>query len=1069
MPIGKIKIKSTRKSNYGEEVEVNNYWFDETNEPLAVIYGCFSPFTGKYGHARLLDAAEKVGIDKFIILSPNKKEKKDDDRNMFTLQQKVDIAEAGCEELGYDIIDARVGKWAFVLGNLNDVATEFPENRIVLVCGPDRAEEYSKDMIAFDPKRKEELPDENNRGKYELLTVNNRGERNVSGTKVRQMIRDNDEETFLEMTGYTEKIWNMCRKFANENGVQMRESFHDFIKQCGSLRLVEALDATKRVGIKHLYNPGNSQELPPLDFIDLVDLIDSEGGKLVNGKNVSVTEKSDGAAFRFGIDENGFFVEQSYSGPVYSAEEFKQRCKEKTGFVNRIAKGWSNLYTLLANDKKTQDGLKKIYEENGDFKLCGEIFISELGYEDDEGFVKFVGSRYDKKNLGDKATIILFNAINADNSAIRYMIDNCSSKAIKYDDAEMKTGTSLKINVASVIKKIKKNIESIANEYGDLEAILTNKSRKKDDLALKKEVKAKIQEQQGILNSAIEKHLEEYTGKWGPDYEGFVFKFSDGSLVKITSSKFKEFKSQHDDSMANWLKQSVEEKTSLKKIITALSEQVSRLNEKILNESCFSYADFTKKNHALVNDSKCYLVTLINDILGGKNLRSGIDGKGPEIKAADFNEDALEELLDDIKAKGKVDKTDVDRFGDAYEGVVVGKGKIFNNIFKGDYSGIGSSNFDITTQETLQAIFLIAKIIKHTICYTESVDEVIEFLDGINNDPKFNKLGMTFNLNTSYKSEKNRKRLIGMIKILKMHLDESFLEGLNKNEFAVIHPTGIKCEEIPQNMVKQLFKGIDASGMGSKDVYAPADLYLVKNISAFKNALTEYYTEGEQTPDEFIKFTNEMMRENIACPISLKMSDEPCMTKYINDENTVLPSYSLSDIESVNFNLHGNSSIVVDNEIDPALKFEFRSKNVGNPWQCNLSTIKKNATAYDGGSVKELMKRKDLFDMAGFIIDDLNPKNVLKFLEDFGIKYTIINKNENINKTEFYKFIENVKKKIKDGKKKTESYEQGVIGLCEFIQAISSKANEADVDKRFSNLINSGFKRFGTQDLFKIS
>lgn len=1067
MPIGKIKIKSTRKSNYGEEVEVNNYWFDETNEPLAVIYGCFSPFTGKHGHARLLAAAEKVGIHKFIIISPNKKEKIDDDRNMFTLQQKVDIAEAGCEDLGYDVIDARIGKWTFVLGNLNDVAAEYPDNRIVLVCGPDRAEEYSKDLLAFDPERKEELPAENKRGKYELLTVNDRGERNVSGTKVRQMIRDNDEETFLEVTGYSEKIWNMCRKFANENGVQMRESFHDFIKQRGSRRLSEALGATKRVGIKHLYNPGNSQELPPLDFIDLVNLIDSEGGKLVNGENVSVTEKSDGAAFRFGIDENGFFIEQSYSGPVYSAEEFKQRCREKTGFVNRIAKGWSNLYTLLANDKKTQDGLKKIHEESGDFKLCGEIFISELGYEDEDGFVKFVGSRYDKKNLGDKATIVLFNAINASDSAIRYMIDNCSSKDIKYDDAEMKTGTSFKINVASVIEKIKKSIEAIANEYGDLEAILTNKSRKKDELALKKEVKAKIQEQQGILNSALEKQLEAYTGKWGPDYEGFVLKFSDGSMVKITSSRFKEFKSQHDDRMTNWLKQNVEEKTSLKKIITMLNEQVSRLKKKILDESCFSADDFTKKNHALASDSKCYLVMLINDILNGKNLKSGADGKGDEIKASDFNEDALEELLADVKSKGKVDKTDVERFSDAYEGVAIGRGKIFNNIFKGDYSGIGSSNFDITTQETLQAIFLIANIIDHEIRYSESVDEVIEFLDGINNDKDFIKLGMTFHLNNSYKSEKNRKSLIGMIRILKMPLDESFLKGLNKNQFAVIHPTGIISEEIPQNMVKQLFKGVNASGMGSKDVYAPADLYLVKNFSAFKNAMREYYTEGKQDPENFIKFTNEMMRENIACPISLKMSNEPKMIKYINDDNAILPSYSVHDIESVVFNLHGNSSIVVDNETDPAVKFEFRSKNIGNPWQCNILSNKKNATAYDGGSVKELMKRKDLFDMAGFNVDDLNPKNVLDFLKASNIKYTIINKNENVNKTEFYEFIKNVKKKIKDGKKKTESYEQGVIGLCEFIQAISSMADE-DVDQRFTNLINSGFKRFGTQDLYKI-
>lgn len=541
MPLGKITIKSTKKANFGEPVEVNNYWFDESNEPLAVIYGCFSPFTGKYGHARLLEKAKENGINKFVIVSPNKKETIDNNRNMFTPQQKLEIAKEGCLELGYNILDAHLGKYPFILGNLNDVAEQFPDNRIVLVCGPDRAEAYGKDTIPFDKRRKEMLPS-NERGKFEMIVCEDRGEYEVSGTKVRELIKNNDRKEFRKLTGYSDEMFDMCRKYAKLNGV-IQESFYEKYMN-------EAMEATKRVGIKHLYNPGNSQELPPLDFIKLVKLIDEDNGILINGKNIQITEKSDGCAFRFGLDDNEeFFIEQSYSGPIYSSDEFLKRSIEKNGGVNRIARGWSNLYTVLKNDDKTQNALKTIYDEKGAFKISGEVFISSLGFEDKDGYVTFVGSRYDKNNLGTVATIILF-----DNGPETQILKQASSKEIKYDDAEL-TNSEMKLDVSSAIKEIKGNLKNLEKEFGDFDTILNNPSRKKDDLAVKKNLKGLIENQQGLLNIAIDSQLKDYKGKWGPDYEGFVFKFKDGSLVKITSIKFKEFKALHDDTMHNWLKE----------------------------------------------------------------------------------------------------------------------------------------------------------------------------------------------------------------------------------------------------------------------------------------------------------------------------------------------------------------------------------------------------------------------------------------------------------------------------------------------------------------------------------
>ena len=51
-------IISDRAKNKGQEINVKSYYFEKGMKPLAVIYGCFSPFTGANGHGRLLEAAK---------------------------------------------------------------------------------------------------------------------------------------------------------------------------------------------------------------------------------------------------------------------------------------------------------------------------------------------------------------------------------------------------------------------------------------------------------------------------------------------------------------------------------------------------------------------------------------------------------------------------------------------------------------------------------------------------------------------------------------------------------------------------------------------------------------------------------------------------------------------------------------------------------------------------------------------------------------------------------------------------------------------------------------------------
>lgn len=217
-------VKSPWKKDKGANIDSPVYTYKKGDRPLGVIYGCFSPFTGKYGHARLLDRGEQEGIEDFIIVSPYKNQPIDNDRNMFTLEQKVKIAEAGCKDLGYNILGAYTSKAHYFLDALYEYAEMYPDYRLVLICGPDRADVYGKYCVPFSEEY--ELQDENDIGKFEILYCTDRGDKEVSGTKVREAIRNGDKEAFLEMTGYSPKMWNLCVKFAAKNGVLDLEGYN---------------------------------------------------------------------------------------------------------------------------------------------------------------------------------------------------------------------------------------------------------------------------------------------------------------------------------------------------------------------------------------------------------------------------------------------------------------------------------------------------------------------------------------------------------------------------------------------------------------------------------------------------------------------------------------------------------------------------------------------------------------------------------------------------------------------------------------------------------------------------
>lgn len=215
-----MKVIPQKGPNKGKEIEVNKYFYNSYNKPLAVIMGCFSPFTGKGGHGRQLITAQKYGINDFVLAIVPKKEKIDSDRNMFTLEQKKEIAEKAIKNLGFNLIDSFIAEKNFGACILKQVAERHKDRRIVLICGPDRELEYSKFCKKYNPENTQEYGLEQDDFEYIL---NDPGIENVRATQVRKTILENDKETFLKLTGYDGKFWNMLCNFVKQNGIQIKE------------------------------------------------------------------------------------------------------------------------------------------------------------------------------------------------------------------------------------------------------------------------------------------------------------------------------------------------------------------------------------------------------------------------------------------------------------------------------------------------------------------------------------------------------------------------------------------------------------------------------------------------------------------------------------------------------------------------------------------------------------------------------------------------------------------------------------------------------------------------------
>ena len=310
-----------------------------------------------------------------------------------------------------------------------------------------------------------------------------------------------------------------------------------------------AIQATKREGIPHLWAKGNPMEMNPLDFIELVNWVDSQKKKTIGPSNAQFSEKVDGAGIRFGQDPNGnFFIESSRSGPIFNAKAFSQYAINKTGSTNPIAKGYDDIFDELSSNKSIKKILDK-YNNNNGIKIIGEVLLNQFGVKHDteEDLIRMVATWYHISKIGNFATFVLFTVQDAagnshpDAQKIIQELKRVSDDNLKFEDPNVNINKS--VSFSKEIAAVKKTIKALETKYEkSLSEILNDPSRKRDIQTMKKDVKEELNKFQEAFSKSLAKLLS--VGKFGPQFEGIVIKLANDIQFKITTDAFKDMKKE---------------------------------------------------------------------------------------------------------------------------------------------------------------------------------------------------------------------------------------------------------------------------------------------------------------------------------------------------------------------------------------------------------------------------------------------------------------------------------------------------------------------------------------------
>lgn len=315
---------------------------------------------------------------------------------------------------------------------------------------------------------------------------------------------------------------------ADESRDDFRPKPDSIVARMAKKALGEAAPSYRRVGIQHLYNPGNSMEIKDGEFIQLCKEIMEDGGNLA-GADLSL--KVDGAGIRFGKDEQGkpFFMTSKVTEPKYIENygDFEAFGRSTGQSDERLA--FTKNYDEALKTILTAPFMKKLPE---DTIVQAEMLFNPMAKKDSDGYT-FVNIPYDPKKLGSVMTLVPIFVKQYSNGETRPDSQQIKQALIDSSDTKIKiVGTAIKnkgVNVSNIVKPI------ISHEAELVTALKTRGESPAKQKAKEIITRAKKSLSETIMNSDM-------PGKdsLGEIIEGIVIRMPNGRLLKITSSQMKD-------------------------------------------------------------------------------------------------------------------------------------------------------------------------------------------------------------------------------------------------------------------------------------------------------------------------------------------------------------------------------------------------------------------------------------------------------------------------------------------------------------------------------------------------
>ena len=299
--------------------------------------------------------------------------------------------------------------------------------------------------------------------------------------------------------------------------------------------LHEAQDSKyQRVGVRHIYMPGSSTEMPDPVFIELCQEIAANNGKL---DIAEIHLKVDAAGRWFGRDESGEpfflpkFIPNQAARPLTMQDvgTFERQAREANLPPEKIefAKSYDEAIRMILDSEWIRRLPKDTIVE-------AEMLYNDLGRRTDGG-IKFKSIVYDPKRLGSKMTLAPFKYSvystgrpHPQSREIQNTLLKSSDKTVKFVDTLL-SGRGIDVS---------KIVDPVANMDDKLSSALKSRNRQSPEREQARQILTQARQQlsQAIYNSDKIKGRDQL----GKSIEGYIIKMPSGITAKVTSPEMQK-------------------------------------------------------------------------------------------------------------------------------------------------------------------------------------------------------------------------------------------------------------------------------------------------------------------------------------------------------------------------------------------------------------------------------------------------------------------------------------------------------------------------------------------------